>query len=142
MREVDDEIRGDARDGDAARRTPHVARRDVAPPAVVEAEGDEDGELDRDGDCDRVDEQPVVRARHSMVEAEPERQPPGERDQRSIREQLPETVAVDRHHDATGAAACTTETTRSCAAASIPAHSGTEKFSCASCSVTGSEPRA
>ena len=31
----------------AARRSPHVPRRDVAPPAVVEAEQDEDGELDR-----------------------------------------------------------------------------------------------
>ena len=53
---------------------------------------------------------------------------------------LPEAMPVDGNHDATGAAACTTETTRSCASASMPAQSGTEKLSSASCSVTGSEP--
>ena len=37
----------DAGDGHAARRAPHVPRGHVAPPAVVEAEGDEDDELDR-----------------------------------------------------------------------------------------------
>jgi hypothetical protein len=140
MCEVDDEVGENARDGDAARRAPHVPRRDVAPPAVVEAERDEHRELDRDDDEDRVDHEPVVRPRHALVEAQPEREPPGERDQRRVGQKLPETMPVHGNHDATGAAACTTETTRSCASASMPAQSGTEKLSSASCSVTGSEP--
>src|SRR5438270_5119785 len=140
MREVDDEIGDDTRDRDAARRAPHVTCRDVAPPAVVEAEDDEDRQLDRDGDGDRVDEQPVVRTRDAVVEAQPEREPPGEPDQRRVGDELPDPVAVDRHHDATGAAACTVDTTCSCVSASMPAHNGTEKFSRASCSVTGSAP--
>jgi hypothetical protein len=140
VREIDDEVRDDARDGHATCSAPHVARRHVPPPPVVEAEDDEDGELDRDDDGERVDEEPVVRARHTVVEAEPEREPPRECDQRRVGEQLPEAVPVDRHQDATGAAACTTETTRSCVPASIPAQSGTEKFSRPSCSVTGNEP--
>ena len=37
-------------------------------------------------------------------------------------------MPVHRNHDATGAAACTTETTRSCVSASMPAQSGTEKL--------------
>src|SRR5438477_7354000 len=141
MGEIHDEVGDDARDADAAGSAPHVLRRDVTPPAVVEAEDDEHGELDREDDRDRVHEQAVVRRWHAVVETEPEREPPRKRDQRCVREQLPEPVAVDRHHDATGAAACTAETTRSCAPLSMPAHSGTEKFSRASCSVTGSEPR-
>jgi hypothetical protein len=103
MGEVDGEIGDDARRRDAARRAPHVAGRDVTPPAVVEAECDEDRELDRDDDEDRVDHQAVVRARHALVEAQPERKPPGNRDQRGIREQLPESMSVDRYHEATGA---------------------------------------
>jgi len=75
VREVHDEVGDDARRGDAARRAPHVASRDVTPPAVVEAERDEDRELDRDHDQDRVDQQAVVRARHALVEAQPEREP-------------------------------------------------------------------
>ena len=35
----------------------------------------------------------------------------------------------------------TTSTTRSCASTGMPGHSGTEKFSCATRSVSGSEPR-
>ena len=105
MGEVDDEIGDDGRGGHAAGRAPHVARGDVAPPPVVEAERDEDCELDRDDDEDRVDHQSVVRAGHALVEAKPEREPPGDRDQHGIREQLPETMSVDGDHEATGAVA-------------------------------------
>ena len=101
--EVDGEVGDDARGGDAARRTPHVAGGDVAPPPVIEAECDEDRELDRDDDEDRVDHQAVVGAGHALVEAQPERKPPGNRDQRGVREQLPEPVSVDGNHEATGA---------------------------------------
>ena len=86
-----------------------------------------DRKLDRDDDEDRVDHQAVVRTGHALVEAQPEREPPRNRDQHGVGEQLPEAVPVDRHHDATGAAACTTETTRSCASASMPAQSGTRE---------------
>jgi hypothetical protein len=41
----EDEERGDDRHEDAADRAPHVACRDVPPPAVAEAEGDEDGSM-------------------------------------------------------------------------------------------------
>jgi hypothetical protein len=103
MSEVDGEVGDDARGRDAARRTPHVASGDVTPPPVVEAERDEDRELDRDDDEDRVDHQTVVRIRHALVEAQPEREPPGDRDQRRVREQLPESMSVDGNHEATGA---------------------------------------
>src|SRR2546428_7074542 len=51
-------------------------------------------------------------------------------------------MAGDRQRHATGAptALRTTSTTRSCCSRAMPAHSGTEKFSRASFSVSGSEP--
>src|ERR671924_2206779 len=104
MREVDDEVGEHTRNRDAAGGTPHVTGRDVAPPAVVEAEQDEDDELDRDDYEDRVDHQAVVRGGHALVEAEPEREPPRERDQDAVGEQLPDAVAVDRGHETTGPA--------------------------------------
>ncbi len=81
----------------------HAAVTPRAAPAVVEAECDEDRELDRDDDEDGVDHQAVVGAGHALVEAQPEREPPGDRDQRAVREQLPEPMSVDRNHEATGA---------------------------------------
>jgi hypothetical protein len=103
MGEVDGEVGDDARGRDAAGSTPHVAGGNVTPPTVVEPERDEDGELDRDHDEDRVDHQAVVRARHALVESQPERKPPGNRDQRGVREQLPDPMPVDGNHEATGA---------------------------------------
>ena len=55
--EVDGQVRDQAGDDDAAGGRPHVPDRDVAPPAVVEAEGDEDDELDPDDEPDRPVEQ-------------------------------------------------------------------------------------
>ena len=101
--EVDGEVGDDARGRHATGSTPHVAGGNVTPPTVVEAERDEDRELDRDDDEDRVDHQPVVRARYALVEPQPERKPPGNRDQRGVREQLPEPMPVDGNHEATGA---------------------------------------
>ena len=143
MREQDDEVGDDARRRHSLCRAPHVACRDVSPPAVVEAERDERAELQDDGDPDRVLEQALVRLRDTVVEAQPEREPPGERDQARIGEHVPDAVTIDRDHRATTTAASrTAATTRSCVAASIPAHKGTEKFSCATRSVSGSEPGA
>ena len=109
--EVNGEVGDDARSGDAPRRAPHVAGGNVTPPTIVEAERDEDRELDRDDDEDRVDHQAVIRARDALVEPQPERKPPGKRNERGVREQLPEPMPVDGNHEATGTDACTTETT-------------------------------
>ena len=141
VREQDDEVGDDARGRDAARRAPHVPRGHVSPPPVVEAEEHEDHQLQGDRDPDRVDHEAVIRARYAVVEAEPEGEPPCERDQRRVGDDVPDAVTVDRDHRvATAAASRTTSTTRSWVVASMPAHSGTEKFSCARRSVSGSEP--
>src|SRR5205823_3971693 len=124
------------------RGAPHVARRDVAPPAVVEAGEDEDRELDHDHERDRPDEERVVVDRHAAVEPQGEGQVPGRGDESRVGDQVPDPVPVDRDHWAagTGPAARTASTTRSWVAESMPAQSGTEKFSRASCSVTGRSP--
>ena len=49
---VEHEVGERGGDGDTARSSPHVARRDVAPPAVVEAEEHERAELQRDDERD------------------------------------------------------------------------------------------
>ena len=66
---VEHEVGEQRRDRDAARGAPHVARRDVAPPAVVEAEDDERRQLDRDDDRDR----PASRASAGRRRASPGR---------------------------------------------------------------------
>ena len=114
---VQHEVDEQRRDDDAARRAPHVPRRDVAPPAVVEAEEDEDRELDpeheqrtsasRAGACRRTGR---------LVEADPEREPPRGDDQDRVGEQIEDAVPGDRQRHATArpTAARTTSTTRSC----------------------------
>src|SRR5262249_51858783 len=103
--------------GDTTRRAPHVACGDVAPPAVVEAEEDEDHQLDPDDDQHRLRKQRVVIPRNALVEAELEGEPPGERDQSAISDDLPDSVAIDRNQADPGArraeASRTTATTRS-----------------------------
>ncbi len=141
VREQNDEIRHDARSSDTLRRSPHVARGHVAPPTVVEPERDEDSELQDDRDPDRVAEQPLVGLGNAVVEPQPEREPPRQCDQCRIGEHVPDPVTIDRNHRAgTADASRTVSTTRSWVFASIPAHNGTEKFSCATRSVSGSEP--
>ena len=137
-RQVGDE----AADRDAARGAPHVAGRDVAPPAAVEAGEYEDDERDRDDDEDRAVEEPVVGRRGAVVPAELEGEPPRDRDQHRVGRELPQPVAGDRDHEATRSrtAERTTSTTRSCAAGSIPGQSGSARFSRAARSVSGSEP--
>ncbi len=98
--EVDGHVGDERRDDDAARRAPHVAHRDVAPPAAVEAEHDEDRELDRDDDEDRPPQQRVVVDRQSLVEAELEREHPRHGDDRRVRQQLQQAVATDSAHAA------------------------------------------
>ena len=85
----------------------------------------------------------LVVDRQVGVEAEPEGEVPGGDDDRQVRSQLREPMPVEgRSHraDATPTAARTTSTTRSCCSAVMPAQSGTEKFSCAARSVSGSAP--
>jgi len=140
-REEVDRQPGDQRgDGHAAERAPHVAHRDVAPPAVVEAAQHEDDELDRDDDQDRAPEERVVVRRHAAVEAELEGEVPRERDQARVGDQLPDPVAVDADHARTAAASRIVATTRSCVSAGMPAHIGRARFSRAARSVSGSEP--
>ena len=146
VEEAEDEEGGERRCGDSAERSPHVARRDVAPPAVVEAGEREDRELDRDEQTeDREVEVAVVVDRDARVEAELEGEQPGRDDDRQVRRQLRQAMPGDREsHAAAGAptALRTTSTTRSCCSAAIPAQSGTEKLSRATCSVTGRSPSA
>ncbi len=141
---VEHEIREQRRDRDAARRAPHVAGRDVAPPAVVEAEDDERRELDRDDERDDlpVEQVPVEDGRR-LVEAEEEREPPGDDDQDRIERKLPDPVSIDReaHQDRTRPEArFRTETTSACCSSVIPAHSGRQRFSRDACSVSGKSP--
>ena len=83
--EVDEADGGSRGDGDGEHRPPHVPDGDVAPPVVVEAEEDEDDKLDRDdGDEDVEPEELVVTRRHALVEADLERQIPGERDEARV----------------------------------------------------------
>jgi hypothetical protein len=141
VEEVDGRDREHRRNGDARHRTPHVARRHVAPPALVEAERDEDGELDRDDEDDRLAQHRLVEDRHLEVEAQLEREVPRGSDQHRVDCGLPEPMARDRHYTRTPTAERTTSTTRSWIAGAMPGQSGTEKFSAAARSVSGSEPR-
>src|SRR5205823_14525258 len=111
----DYDAREDAVDRDPPRVSPHVARRDVAPPAVVEAEEHEDDQLHRNHEPDRLHEQRVVVGRDLRVEAKPERQVPRRGDQGRVGEQLPDAMPVDRVHvpTSTGTADRTASTTRS-----------------------------
>src|SRR5262249_10292241 len=129
------------RDGDAADDPPHVPRRDVAPPVVVEAEEDEDDELDRDDDQDRPLEQRLVEDWDAAVEAELEGEVPGCCDERRVGAELPD-AGSGRNHEVIFALAAvfTASTTRSCTSAGMPGQSGTAKFSAEARSVSGSDP--
>ena len=142
--EVDDDRRDEAGDGHAARGAPHVAGRDVAPPAVVEAEEDEDRDLDQDHDPDRLVEERLVVGRDVRVEAQPEREVPGDSAQAGVDGELPEAMPVERQvlqrAAPTATLSRTTLATRSWVASSIPAHIGRARFSRAARSVSGSDP--
>ena len=146
--EVDDEARRQRRDGHALERAPHVSRRDVAPPAVVEAEEREDDELDRDHEEDRPPaDEPLVEGRDAPegVEAKLEGEQPGDRDQHAVGGELPDPVAVHRapHRTASSdTASLTAATTCSCTSAPIPAHIGSARFSRDARSVSGKSPSA
>ncbi len=145
----EDEEGGDGCHGDATDRPPHVLRGHVAPPAVVEAEGDEDRNLDREDESDHIplEVAVVVDRPPRPLEAQVPREHPGRDDQPGVHADLPEPVPVDRGahryrmtYAGTPSAARTVSTTRSCCSAVIPAHSGTEKFSLAARSVSGRSP--
>ena len=109
----------------------------------MEAEQEEDRELDRDDEQDRAPQQRVVVDRQALVEPKLEGEHPGDGDDRRVRQQLQQPVAADPAHAAgapTPTAERTTSTTRSCASTGMPGQSGTEKFTSATRSVSGSEP--
>ena len=135
---------GDHGNGPAAQDAPHVLRRDVPPPAVVEAEGDEDRQHDPDHEDDDVPLQVAVVVDGPVgVEADVPGEHPGGGDERRVDGDLPQTMPVDgRAHDYAGTPATerTASTTRSCCSESIPPHIGSARFSAAARSVSGSEP--
>ncbi len=135
----------DDRYGDTADRAPHVAGRDVPPPAVVEAEGDED--RNRDPDDERHDlpvEVALVAKRRLPVEADVPGEDPRGSHEPGVDADLPQPMPVQGRSHATRAsvAASTVSTTRSCCSSEMPAQSGTEKFSFAARSVSGRSPSA
>ncbi len=144
VEEAEGEERDERRGDDAARGAPHVARRDVAPPAVVEAEEGEDRELEHRHDPEQAPGDVVlVVAREAGVEAEAEGEEPGGDHDRRVGCDLRQAVPVDRRPHAREATPTTeriTSTTRSCCSAVMPAQSGTEKFSAAARSVSGRAP--
>src|SRR5436190_1092916 len=141
-REREDEEHDDDGDADSSEGAPHVPRRDVPPPPVVEPECDEDRNRDGDDEEDDVPvEVPPVVDRRLRVEAHVPGEHPGRSDEGHVDDQLPETVAIDgASHARTPSVACTVSTTRSCCSSVIPAQSGTEKFSRAARSVSGRSP--
>src|SRR5215210_4421679 len=68
IEEVDGGDRDHGRDPDPEQRPPHVPRRHVAPPPLVEAEPDEDDELDREHDPERLHQHALVVRRDLEVE--------------------------------------------------------------------------
>ena len=138
VEQCEDEERGDGRRRDASYHPPHVLRRDVAPPAVVEAEREEHRQLDRENESEDVPVEVavVVDGARVAVEADVPGERPGRDDQQGVDADLPEPVPVDggthryrMTYAGTPSAARTVSTTRSCCSAAIPAHNGTEKFS-------------
>src|SRR6185503_10533997 len=125
LEEAEDQERDERRRHDAAGRAPHVTRRDVAPPAVVEAEEREDAELDRGDEGEDLPAQVALVVDGQVgVEAEPEGEVPGRDDDGQVRGELREPMPVEgspHRADATPTAARTTSTTRSCCSAVMPA---------------------
>ena len=142
--EVHGEPRHDRGRDDAAQDRPHVPQRDVAPPVAVEAEEDEDAELDGDDEIDRLLEEPLVPHGDAGIEAQPEGEVPGDSDQACVDRELPQLAPRRKPHAAAFPwTACSTHsTTVFCVPGPIPAHIGKARFSAAACSVTGSEPGA
>src|SRR5262249_7936215 len=141
VEQCEDEKGRHDRNRNAAEDPPHVLRGHVAPPAVVEAEGDEDRERDADDEHDDVPvEVAIVVSRPVGVEADIPRDDPGRGDR-----DLPEAVPVHRGahvYAGTPATERTASTTRSCCSRSMPPHIGRARFSAAARSVSGSDPSA
>ena len=140
--EEHDERRGD----DPARRAPHVARRDVAPPAVVEAEEREDRELDRRDEAEHLPaDVALVVDRQLGVEAEPEGEEPGGDDDREVCRQLRQPMPVERGSSRLGRDAGGVEHRLDDALLLPPRRSRPRAAArgsrAAACSVSGSEPR-
>src|SRR4029079_4574151 len=115
----------------------------VAPPVVVEAEGDEGEDLHADDDEDDVDvEERLVTRGDAIVEADVEREHPGKRDKAGVDDCLPHAVPVERTHQAAFSveAARSHSTPRSCCSSEIAGHIGSATVSLAARSVSGSLP--
>ncbi len=74
-----------------------VAQRDVAPPARVQAEGDEDDDLDQD-DAPQALVTDLLRPDRQLLEAEEEGRVPGERDQPRVDEDVGQPVPDRKGH--------------------------------------------
>ncbi len=120
----DEERRNDG-DHDTAQDAPHVLRRDVPPPAVVEAEGDEDREHDPDDERDDVPlEVAVVVAAASRRRSGRTRRASTRRRSARVDGDLPQAVPVDGEahgYAGTPATERTASTTRSCCSRVDPA---------------------
>ena len=145
VEQCEDEEGGDDGGRHTAQDAPHVLRRDVPPPAVVEAERDEHRDRDPDDEDHDVPLEVAVVVAGPRVALEPD--VPGEhprgRDERGVDRDLPEPVSVDgRAHGYAGTptAARTASTTRSCCSREMPPHIGSARLSAAARSVSGSEP--
>ncbi len=97
VEEREHQERGDDGGRHASKRTPHVLRGHVAPPAVVEAEGDEDREHDPDHEQDHVPLEiaVVVHGPRVAFEADEPGEDPRSSDQRGVDRDLPQSVSVD-----------------------------------------------
>ena len=100
LREVDDHVGEHAGRQHADRGAPHIARGEVAPPAVREAEQHEHRHLDRHDDPDRPVEEGLVEDRQAVVEAQLEGQRPRDRDETRIDPELPDAVVRQRDANA------------------------------------------
>ena len=125
--EVEDEHGGGGRRDDRQEGPPHVSDGHVAPPVLVEPEGDEHGHLHRhDRDEDVQPEELVVAGRNALVEAHVEGDVPGDRDEARVGDDLPDAVAAEEPHAPapTPTAERMVSTTCSCCSAAIPAQRG------------------
>ena len=97
--EVDDDHSHDRPDRDREDRPPHVPDGDVPPPVLVEAEEDEDSELNAHDDReDRRREELVVARRHALVEAHLEGEIPRKREKGGVGRDLPDSVTARQPH--------------------------------------------
>ena len=107
---------------------------------VVEAEEDEDDELDPDDDQDRPLEQRLVEDRDASVEAQLEREVPGGGDERRVGKELPDAMPDGSRRDFRRSRRLYCLDHELLVSGGMPGQRGIEKFSRAARSVSGSDP--